>query len=230
MTTATEQPLQTFTPRDGQTIKDQIAAFRQGAAALVSAGVTADTYERLGEVSRAGAALVKNVIRPYWEADCKAADQLHKSLVAKRNADVAMIDDIVGQIDQALIAYRVEQKRIADIAAARLAAEEKQLQDAVALEQAAALHDCGEPDQAAAVLEEAVATPAPYVAPAAAPKLAGLTFVAHFDVFVEQAHLVPRDLCTPHEGLIKARVKATGGAPIPGVRIKKTERPVKRGA
>lgn len=109
-------------------------------------------------------ALVEAERKTIWDdknKECKQASDLHKSLVAKRDAAVAPYDALKKALVDGGNAYRKEEQRKADEEAARLREEARLKAEEEQLAQAAELEAEGRIDEANEILE----TEPVYVAP-----------------------------------------------------------------
>ena len=117
------------------------------------------------------------------------------------------------------IAYEDEQEAIRRAEEVRLAAEAKKQAEEAALAEAKAAQEAGDKDGAIAVLEQAIAAPAPTVVlPKTAPKTANRRTVRRFRITNEA--LIPRDYLSPDLTKIGGVVRSLGlSAKIPGVEV-----------
>jgi hypothetical protein len=207
-----------FRSQDDRALTDTIGVNVSRSKALV---VTDDaSLAQAGEYLRGYADLTKQ-IEDWFRDDVRRAHELHKSLTTKRKHALDAIQGEVDRLKRSLGAY-VERRDAAQRRREREAeAAAKREADARAAAEAAALEKAGQPELAAAVLEEAIAAPAPVIVlPPATPKVAGVSTVESYSFEIVAEGLVPRDLCSPDPKKIRARVESLKlAAKIPGVRV-----------
>jgi hypothetical protein len=168
-----------------------------------------------------GYATLKKRIEEYFEADVKNAHTLWSSLTGKRKKAVDAVEARITAIKRMMAGWSQEQERIRREAElkAQLAAK-RQEEERIAAE-AAMLEVQGQPELAAAVLEQAITAPAPIVSlPSTVPKVAGVSTVEAYDFEVINEGLLPREYLTPDLKKIRARVNDLKSmTKIPGVRV-----------
>lgn len=168
----------------------------------------------LGELADRGKA--------WWEPVTSFAFRVHRWLTARRAADVDPLEKERKRIaDEAWVWHAAEERRVQQLAA-ETARAEKQRQDAEAAEQAALLEQQGHPELAAAIVAQAIATPAPAVVLPVA-KAKNLSHDPDWDITIVNAALLPREYLMPNEPAILKVVRALkGNIRIPGVQITET--------
>ena len=150
-----------------------------------------------------------------------SAFRAHKELTTRRGETLKPLEAEAARLTREMTTWKAEEDRKAREAAARLARDEHERQRQVALEEAATLEAQGLPHEAAAVVEQAIAMPAPVVPVApTVPKTDGISYRSVWRHQVVDAALVPREYLVIDETKLAAVVRATKGTlPIPGVRI-----------
>lgn len=104
------------------------------------------------------------------------AHKAHKALVAEKKAAEAPLETAEREIKSRMATYDTEQERIRLAEQRRLAEEARQAEEARRLAEAEMAEASGDHDEAAAILEEAVAAPAPVISiPKATPEVAGVS-------------------------------------------------------
>jgi hypothetical protein len=168
-----------------------------------------------------GYATLKKRIEEYFEADVKNAHTLWSSLTGKRKKAVDAVEARITAIKRMMAGWSQEQERIRREAElkAQLAAK-RQEEERIAAE-AAMLEVQGQPELAAAVLEQAITAPAPIVSlPSTVPKVAGVSTVEAYDYEIINEALLPRTHLTPDHKKIRADVNTLKSmTKIPGVRV-----------
>lgn len=200
------------------------------AAAQQEAVSLADTARALvvntvGEAEKASEVLSLVVdsrkrIEDWFKPLVDSAHRAHKALTTRRSEILAKFAEPELLIRGKLSAYQREQDRIrreaeaAAAAAARKAAEEAQLQQALAAEQS------GDAEQAERILD---AEPVPIVQPVELPepaKLSGVSFVPVWKFEVTDFVALPNEYKAVDSAKLGKVVKALGSATnIPGVRV-----------
>jgi len=184
------------------------------ASALV---VTTDDEDAEASDTLRGLKTLRKRVADVFDPPIKAAHESHKAAIAAKKKVDGPLDEAEKLAKRKIGVYRLERdKRIREEQrkaeeAARRAAEDQRLREAEALERA------GRKDAADMVLSQppAPVTVAPVVT---APKVEGTKTTKHWKHEVIAPDLVPRDCCAPSDSLIRQRLIATDGRPIPGVR------------
>jgi hypothetical protein len=192
-----------------------------GIASTSTLAVTdAVTYAAAGE-HLVGLATLKKRIEEYFEADVKNAHTLWSSLTGKRKKAVDAVEGRIAQIKRMMAGWSQEQERIRREEELRASREAKRFEDERIAAEAALLETHGQPELAAAVLEQAIAAPAPMVSlPSNVPKVAGVSTVEAWDFDVINEDLLPRKYMSKDMKKIRADVDALKGmTKIPGVRV-----------
>ena len=122
----------------------------------------AESYQMAGETWKSLTALEKK-IKAYWEIDVDAAKNLHKSLVAKRDAMLGPVGEQKNSLRVGMKSFEDEQERIRRAEQARLEEVARKAAEEAALAQAVALEQNGHKAAAEAVIAAPVVAPAVYV-------------------------------------------------------------------
>jgi len=154
-----------------------------------------------------------------WNAGPKQkAHELHKSLTARENQGLKIIDQAIGIIDDKLRTFETERRRKAMETQrlldeqARKVAEERQLAEAEALDKA------GPRAEAERHLEAPIVVATPIVQ---VQKFDTVSFVERWTHEVVDEAAVPRQFCSPDDKKIRAHVLSHKGATrIAGVQVK----------
>lgn len=161
----------------------------------------------------------EKMIGEHCDADIKAANDLHKSLVAKRRRYLEPVQNLIGQLKNQVSGWLIRQKakRDAEIAAAEAAArkaeEDKRLADAQAMQEQ------GHTEAAEEILSAPVAPVITAPQPPKA-KAASTTLTKTWRFEIVDAAKIPREYLAVDETKIGRVVKAHSGTiAIPGVRI-----------
>lgn len=189
--------------------------------------------------------LMRRQVVEYFAPIKAMAYQLHKALCSKEHAILHPIDACDKAIATAMSAFKADQDR------ARLERErEEQARrqrelEAMALHDAAALESDGDRDLAAALVDQAIATPPKTIVILPDPvKDAGATFVTRWKwryvggpvdvkatpaaVVSRAVDLLPREFLTPDTAKIGAYVRAMkSSGEIPGIEIYAVDEPVR---
>lgn len=193
----------------------------------------AHTYGLAAERVKGLKSLSKKV-SDWFEPLVTAAHRAHKELTSRRGETLKPIDAECARLTREMSAWKTEEDRKAREEAARLALAQQELDRRVQLEVAAALEAQGLNAEAEAVVEQAIAMPAPVVPVApTAPVVQGISYRETWkhQVIEGQEHLVPREYLVIDEQKIAAVVRATKGTlQIPGVRIYSESNAIVRGA
>jgi hypothetical protein len=183
--------------------------------------VDATTFERAGELRVSLSALLKRV-KAYWDPVVKKAYDLHKDLTTKRKRHLDAVQAEIDRLDRGLGAFR-DAEELAKRERDRQASFDAQEQEVDRLTgEAALLQAQGQPELAAAVLEQARTVPAPAVSlPSELPKVDGLSFTEgkwRYRVFNEA--LVPRRYLSVDPKKVDVEVAQMKGATkIPGIEV-----------
>lgn len=163
------------------------------------------------------------------------AHKLHKALVARRDEIKAPLETIDTKLKNAIILFKADDDRRRREEEARLAETQRKADEARAATEAAALEAAGEPELAAAVLEQAIDAPAPVVVLQDTTKVDGMSYRREWKwrwLNGDQARalqLLPREYLMPDEKRIGSVVKAMKDATkIPGVQVYYEDVPVRR--
>ena len=151
----------------------------------------------------------------------EAFDKLHKQAVAWRKRQLLPIATEKGRLLTLRMDWRQRQERIQQAAKDKLAAGLQKQEQRELEKQAKAAERQGDAETASQLRIEAKAVPLPAIAPApAVPPQQGFYVKERWLHEVTDPDLVPRDLCTPDDSLIRKRVESMSGqVVIPGVRI-----------
>lgn len=122
----------------------------------------AESYQMAGETWKSLTALEKK-IKTYWDEDVSSALNLHRSLVAKRDAMLVPVGDQKNSLRLGMKAFEDEQKRIRRAEQARLEELARKAAEEAALAKAVDLEQNGHKEAAEAVLAVPVVAPAVYV-------------------------------------------------------------------
>jgi hypothetical protein len=149
------------------------------------------------------------------------AHALWKKLTGQRGEAIRPIEAECTRLTVEMSRWKAEQDRLAREEAARRSREEQELARSVALEEAATLEAQGMPEEAAAVVEQAIAAPAPvvHIVPAA-PKVDGVSHRENWKFEVIDANAIPREYLSIDEKKLGAVVRALKGSTrIAGIRV-----------
>jgi hypothetical protein len=180
----------------------------------------AATYTRADELATKLAS-IEDRLTDWWEPLTSFGFRFHRWLTARRGVDAT---EPKGERDRLLReagVWNAEQERLKAEREAAQALLDKKAADALATSQAAVYEAQGMPELAAAIIEEAIATPAAALTlPSTVPSGVGMTHGKDWSVEIINASLVPRHYWAPDEGLILTVVKRMkGNIRIPGVKI-----------
>lgn len=191
----------------------------------------AHTYGLAAERVKGLKSLTKKV-SDWFEPLVTAAHRAHKELTSRRGDTLKPIEAECARLTREMSAWKTKEDRKAREEAARLAREQQALEQRVQLEVAATLEAQGMAAEAAAVVEQAIAMPAPVVPVApTAPVVEGISYRTTWKHQVIDPALVPREYLVIDESKIAAVVRATKGTlQIPGVRIYPEQSAIVRGA
>lgn len=167
----------------------------------------------------------------------KMAHDLHKALCTRETEILAPLQRVDAIKRGAISSYKAAQDRIREAEEQRLAELRRQEEEQRAALEAAALERSGDRELAAAVLEEAIARPAPVVVlPDVVRQVEGLSFVRRWlwkfsggpadikqtppHLLVRSLGLVPREFLMLDEKKVNAHVRAhKGSTKIPGITV-----------
>jgi hypothetical protein len=163
----------------------------------------------------------------------QAADKAKKALLDSEREKLQPALDYETRVKRALVTWDTEQERIRQEQARVLREELRRQEEAQRLEQAAALERDGYTDEAAAVIEDAIAAPAPDVqVEKATPKVEGIAYRETWNATVTDpmkliqfvaAHPQFEHLLTPNMPALNGLARAMKEAmQIDGVRAVKT--------
>jgi hypothetical protein len=167
----------------------------------------------------------------YWEDDVKTADQLHKSLVKKREAWRNLLLPALPYIDGTMRKWRQEEERKRRELELKAQAEAKRLQEEQALINAEELEKTGRPEEAQAVME-AAAVPPPVVIPSSVPKIAGMSVRTTWKFRITVPAQIRAEYMVPDESTIGTIVRKMGKAAekvVGGIEVYPEEVSVRRG-
>lgn len=196
---------------------------REGDAAIADAKALtitdAASYSRADELAATLGAL-EDRENEWWEPLTSFGFRFHRWLTARRSVKATERKTERARLLAEAGTWHAEQERIKAEREAALAIEEKRKADAIATEQAAAYEAQGMPELAAAIVEEAIAAPAPALSlPSMVPR-GGFTHGKDWDIEVINPSLVPRDYCKPDPDWILTVVRRMkGNIKIAGVKI-----------
>jgi hypothetical protein len=207
-----------FATADTTAIQAETAVAVQSTQALTVTDAT--TYAEAGErlkFLRNAARKVEDWFRPLVEA----AHRAHRELTTRRGETLRPVEAECTRLTVEMSRWKGEQDRLARERAAQQAREEQELARSVALEEAVTLEAQGMPEEAAAVVEQAIAAPAPVIPIAqAAPKVDGISHRETWKYEVVDANQIPREFLSIDEKKIGAVVRALKGSTrIPGIRV-----------
>jgi hypothetical protein len=149
---------------------------------------------------------VKSLLNPIIDA----ANKAHKAGTGRRKEIIAPLDEAEQILNKKMVEWQVKEDK-------RLAAQQKELDDAAALEAAAQAEEDGNDALAEAIVGGEVAVAA---APVEKSQTKGVSFVDKWTYEIEDANKIPRAYMIPDEKAIKAVVTAQKGrTQIPGVRV-----------
>ncbi len=167
----------------------------------------------------------------------KMAHDLHKALCNRETDILAPLKRVDTAKRVAISAYKTEQDRLREARERELADQQRREADERAASEAASLERAGEHEMAAAVMEEAIAAPMPFVVlPDATKQVEGLSFTRRWlwryangpkeikttpPAIVERTmQLVPRDFLKLDEVKVGAYVRSMkNSGRIPGIEI-----------
>jgi len=179
-------------------------------------------YVRVAELSRALRSMKKQWVE-WWDTNkCKPAYRLWKTLVADRDNGVKPMDEAIGKMDSATLAWDQEQERLRK-EQERVAAEAiRKQQEADAMAAAESLAASGDAEGAERVLEAACEAPPPAVViPRSTPTVAGRSVRTQWIIEVVDVQKVPREYMVPDMvalGQVARALKAN--CKIPGTRVR----------
>lgn len=207
-----------FATADTTAIQAETAVAVQSTQALTV--VDAATYTEAGErlkFLRGAARKVEDWFKPLVDAAHKA----HRELTTRRGETLRPVEAECTRLTVEMSRWKGEQDRLARERAAQQAREEQELARSVALEEAVTLEAQGMPEEAAAVVEQAIAAPAPVIPIAqAAPKVDGISHRETWKFDIVDASLIPREYLSIDEKKLGAVVRALKGSTrIAGIRV-----------
>lgn len=186
---------------------------------------TQEEYLQVGTLWKIGKELLKEIDEGYKDL-VRAADKLHKDMVAKRakyynptDAGVRAAKKLMDNYEQEMERIRLaEQKRLEDIA--KKEEEERRLLEAIEAEEEAKANGATAQEaaqEAEAVLQEPVYTQL-IILPKETPKVKGLSFRTIWKFRIKDINKIPREYMIPNEVKIGGVVRALKGqSNIPGV-------------
>lgn len=156
-----------------------------------------------------------------------SAHQLHKNICQRERVILDPIDVRDEAIRLQLRTYKIAEDAARTAREAEAAKFAQRAEEDRATHEAAIAELAGDPDLAAAIVEEAVQAPPPVV-PLPAPAVPGLKFVQRWKWEIEDVHAIPREFLKVDEVRINGYVRTmkSSGA-IPGVRIYSVDEPVR---
>ena len=155
------------------------------------------TLQQAGEYLKGYADLAKR-IEGWFADDIAKAFSLHRSLTTKRKQALDAIQIEVARLKGSLGANVTAQEADRRRREVEAQAEAQRLEDERIAREAAMLESAGQPELAAAVLDEHLAAPAAVVVlPSTTPRVAGVSTVERYEYRVINEALVPRELCSP---------------------------------
>jgi len=161
-----------------------------------------------------------------FDPQIATAHKLHRSLIEEKKKFTDPLDLAEKLVKPKIAAYLVEQERIKREAAEKRAKAEEDARKLAekAVAKAEKLEEKGEPEKAAAVIEqafktvEAITDAAPVVPEA--PETNGLSLRTEWKFVITDVNKIPREYMVPDEVAIRRVVKALKDkANIPGVRV-----------
>jgi hypothetical protein len=218
-----------FATADTTAIQAETAVAVQSTQALTVTDAT--TYAEAGErlkFLRSAARKVEDWFKPLVDAAYKA----HRELTLRRGETLRPVEAECTRLTVEMSRWKGEQDRLARERAALQAREEQELARSVALEEAVTLEAQGMPEEAAAVVEQAIAAPAPVIPIVqAAPKVEGISHRSVRRHQIVDKSLLPPEYLIVDEKAIAGVVRALKGATrIPGVRVWEDQTTVVRSA
>ncbi len=181
---------------------------------------TADDYTKSTDLGRSLRAMKKGVLE-FWGPLKAAAHTSWKNLCAEENKMVDPVDRAIVMVDSAIRVYLDDQekKRQEVERQAREAAQKAEQERAQA--EAVALENAGQREEAAQVIEQAIAAPpVPVIVPSVVPQVQGVSSTKRWKFRIVNESLVPREYLMVDESKIGQVVRALKGqAKIAGVEV-----------
>lgn len=207
---------------DNPELEQETAALITSTAQLIV--TDAASYTLAGE-RLTGLATLKRKIETWFEPLVEAAHKAHKALTTRRATSLKPIDAEIDRLKRQMGAWKAEQDRLQREREREAALAAQRAEQARLEAEAALLERQGEPALAAAVIEQAIATPAPAVVlPSAVPTIAGVSTAEAYDYVIVNEDLLPRAYLTPDHKKIRGVVQAMKLATrIPGVQVKRVD-------
>jgi hypothetical protein len=142
----------------------------------------------------------------------KGAHALHKAHTTRRKEIIAPLEEAEGILNKKMVAWQTKEE-------ARLAEEQKKLDEQAKLDAAVQAEEEGNEALAEAIIEDQVPVTA---APVEKAKTNGVSFTEKWTFQIEDESKIPREFLVPDEKMIRTTVTAMKDrAVIPGVRIYK---------
>jgi hypothetical protein len=148
-------------------------------------------------------------VEAYWEDDVKKANDLHKSLVKKREDWLNILRPLLPYLNGMMSAWRQEKERKRREEELSAQAEAKRIADEQALLDAQQLEDAGRPEEAQAVMERA-AVPPPVSIPSSVPKVADLSIRVNWKFRITNPASIKPEYMIPDESTIGTIVRKMG--------------------
>lgn len=156
----------------GRELEQVNQAFVQTAVVTIT---DARSYQEAARFLQALAAKKKQVV-DFFAPMKSLANRLHKTICSRENALLLPLNGIDQQVRGALVAYDREQDRLRRAEEQRLAEQARQDEERRLLDEAAHLERQGQPELAAAVVQQALDAPAPVITIASqTPHVAGVS-------------------------------------------------------
>jgi hypothetical protein len=182
--------------------------------------ITVDDYIKATDLGRSLRAMKKGLV-DFWGPLKATAHTSWKQLCGEENKMVDPVDRAIVMVDDAICLYKDDQekKRQEIECLAREAAQKAEHERAQA--EAVALENAGQHEEAAQVIEQAIAAPpVPVIVPSAVPQVQGVSFTKRWKFRIVNEALIPREYLMVDEGKIGQVVRALKGqAKIAGIEV-----------
>lgn len=185
--------------------RDARSALERAKTVTITSG---EQYRLAGELLLDIKRLIKEVESTFGPIKQKAHAAWQETIAQEKKAR-APLDEAVGIISPAIIAYDQEQERIRLEQQRELERQQKQAEEDARIEEAAALEEQGETEAAEQVLT-APSVAAPVVVPSSTPKVNGLSTRKSWDFKIIDPAKIGRAYMKADEVKIRAQVKALG--------------------
>jgi len=153
----------------------------------------------------------KKVIKEFFEKPKKNAYELHRWITSQEGVAIAPLERAEALLKSARLEYRAQKDRDARAREEEERKKAKEVEDALAIEQAAQLHAIGEHEAAETVIErQAAAPPPPVIVQSDVPKEKGHSFKKVFKYRISDASLIKREFLIPNASAIQAMVTKLG--------------------